>query len=321
MATILITGGAGFIGSHLADPLLDRGDTLILVDNFNDYYDPSLKRSRVAVIKEKYPTVTVYEQDFAEIEGMRKIFAAHKIDKICHLGAQAGVRYSLTNPFAYTHSNIIGTTVIFELAKEFKVPTVVYASSSSVYGGNKKVPFSEKDAVDKPVSLYAATKKSCELIAHTYHHLYGIKCTGLRFFTVYGAWGRPDMAYFSFTKNILEGKPIKVFNHGKMKRDFTFIGDIVPGIIAALDKEYEYEVFNLGNSQTVSLMEFIETIENLLGVTAKKEMTEMQAGDVVETFADVSKAKEMLGYSPGTTIKEGLQVFIEWYKEYYKIQQ
>ncbi len=319
MATILVTGVAGFIGSNTADALLKRGDTVIGIDNINDYYDPKLKEARLDHFFKDKENFTFYKTDISDLEEMKKIFKENKIDKICHLAAQAGVRYSLTHPYSYLKSNIDGTTVLFELAREFKIETVVYASSSSVYGDNKKQPFSEKDEVIHPISLYAATKKSNELLAYTYHSLFKINMTGLRFFTVYGPWGRPDMALFLFTDAILKGNKIDVFNYGKMMRDFTFITDIVSGIIASLDKESPYEIFNLGCGKQIELMKFISLIEQELGKTAEKNMMPIQPGDVPNSLADISHAKEKLGYVPQMDVKDGIKEFIKWYKEYYNI--
>ncbi|MBT4650990.1 NAD-dependent epimerase/dehydratase family protein [Candidatus Woesearchaeota archaeon] len=313
---ILVTGGAGFIGSHVVQALLNRGDEVVVVDNINDYYDVQLKKDRLKMILQE---VTFYELDIADLEGMRKVFFDNKIDQVCHLAAQAGVRYSLENPFAYEKANNVGTLNILELMKEFGVKDLVYASSSSVYGGNKKTPFSVEDNVDRPVSLYAATKKYNELIAHVYHHLYGLNCLGLRFFTVYGPLGRPDMALFKFTKAILEDKPIDVYNFGNMKRDFTFITDIVDGVVRSLDRvsEVKYSVLNLGNSNTVQLNRFIEIIEKELGKKAERNLMPLQPGDVPETFADIEKTKEVLSWEPKVGIEEGIKKFIDWYKGYY----
>lgn len=315
MATILITGIAGFIGSSTAHVLAGRGDTVIGVDNFNSYYDPTLKRSRAKRLEGK---ATIHEVDITDLEGLKKVFSQYKIDKVCHLAAQAGVRYSIENPFAYEQANNVGTLNILEMCRHQGIKTLVYASSSSVYGGNTKIPFSVEDAVDKPISLYAATKKYNELMAYTYHHLFGLHCTGLRFFTVYGPWGRPDMALFKFTENTLQGKPIDVYNHGKMKRDFTYVSDIVAGIIASLDKSYPYEVFNLGNSSTVELNYFIECVEKELGKNAIRNLMPMQPGDVPETSADIDKSRKMLGFDPKVKIEEGIREFIKWYRDYYK---
>lgn len=318
MKKILVTGAAGFIGSHVAKALLKRGDSVVGVDNLNDYYDVNLKKDRIEKFIGKEKNFVFVKADFSDYNSMEKIFKKYKFDVICHLGAQAGVRYSIENPFAYEKSNALGTLVMFELARRYNVPKVVFASSSSVYGNNKKTPFSVKDNVDLPISLYAATKKYNELQAHTYHHLYGIKMTGLRFFTVYGPWGRPDMALFKFTKKIMNGEPIEVYNNGDMKRDFTYIDDAVFGVIAAIDKNFEYKIFNLGNSDTVELKYFIECIEKQLGKKAKKKMLPMQMGDVKETFADIEESRKELGFKPKTKIEKGIKEFVKWYKEYYK---
>ncbi len=319
MSKYLITGSAGFIGFHVSKKLLDRGDIVIGVDNLNDYYDPKLKEDRLNILK-KYEYFTFYKVDISDYDSLKEIFEKHKIDKVFNPAAQAGVRYSLENPFAYEKSNILGFLNILELCVKYEIKNLVYASSSSVYGNNKKIPFSENDNVDHPISLYAATKKSNELMAHVYHHLYGLKTTGLRYFTVYGPWGRPDMALFKFTKNIIERKPIDVYNYGKMKRDFTYIDDIVDGTISALDKDYDYEIFNLGNNKTVELNYFIEVIEKELNKKAIKNLMPIQPGDVPETFADIEKAKKMLRYDPKTKIEEGIKQFIKWYREYYDVQ-
>jgi UDP-glucuronate 4-epimerase len=315
MATILLTGAAGFIGSWTAHTLADRGDTVIGLDNFNDYYDPRLKRARAKRLEGK---IRFVEADIADQAAVKKIFTENKIDQVCHLAAQAGVRYSLENPFAYETANNVGTLVLLEATRHAGVKSFIYASSSSVYGGNTKVPFSVEDNVDKPISLYAATKKYNELMAYTYHHLYGIHTTGLRFFTVYGPWGRPDMALFKFTDAILKNKPIEVYNYGKMKRDFTFVTDIVAGIIGSLDKNYPYEIFNLGNSNTVELSYFIECIEKELGKKAEKKLMELQPGDVPETYADIEHSRQKIGFSPKIKIEEGIREFVTWYKDYYK---
>lgn len=314
--TILVTGGAGFIGYHTIKALLARGDKVITVDNFNPYYDPTLKHARIETIKDK---IKLYQADIADYDAMKKIFAENKIDQICHLAAQAGVRYSLTDPFSYERSNGLGTLNLLELARHNNIKDFIYASSSSVYGKSKKIPFKETDKCDTPMSLYAATKRYNELQAHCYHDLYGLKTTGLRFFTVYGPYGRPDLSLFKFTKNILENKPIDVYNQGKMKRDFTYVSDIVSGILASLDKAYPCEVFNLGRGQQVDLMEFIELIEKYLGKKAEKNMMPMQPGDVPATHADITKAKKKLGYNPKVSVKEGVKHFIDWYREYYKV--
>jgi UDP-glucuronate 4-epimerase len=318
--TILLTGCAGFIGMHTALALLKKGDNVIGVDNLNEYYDPSLKESRLEIIKntggEMFKFFKIDLEDYASLENVFKEF---KITQICHLGAQAGVRYSLQKPFVYETSNILGTLNLLELCRHYQVKSFIYASSSSIYGANKKIPFSESDVTESPISLYAATKKSTELIAHSYHHLFNINCTGLRFFTVYGPYGRPDMALFSFTKNIIEGKEIELFNHGNMKRDFTYVDDVVSGIISALEKNYEWEIFNLGNSHPEDLKHFVECIENALGLRANIKLMPMQPGDVLETYADTSKAEKMLGFKPKTQLVEGVKEFVKWYREYYKV--
>jgi len=312
---ILVTGGAGFIGMHVARKLIESGHSVVIVDNFNDYYDVKVKEDRIKEVS----SAKVYRADVSDFEKMKEIFSNEKFDKICHLAAQAGVRYSLENPFAYMQSNDVGTLNLLECCRQFNVKDFVFASSSSVYGGNSKIPFSEEDNVDKPISLYAATKKSNELMAHVYSHLFGIRCTGLRFFSVYGEFGRPDMATWIFTKNILDGKPIDVFNHGKMKRDFTYIADIVDGVVKALMKPFSYEIFNLGNHEPVELLYFISLIEKELGVKASKKMMEIQPGDVPVTYADNSKAKKMLDWEPKTSIEEGISKFVKWFKEYYEL--
>ena len=314
---ILVTGSAGFIGFHTARKLLVMGREVIGIDNFNDYYDPGVKISRNEIL-EKNENYKLYRGNLEDLSFVKKVFEENKIDKICHLAAQAGVRYSLTHPHTYIQSNLVGFTNIIDEAKNHQVKTFVYASSSSVYGNNKKYPFSVKDNVDHPISLYAASKKANELIAHVYHHLYGLNCTGLRFFTVYGTYGRPDLAIFLFTKAILEDQPINVFNFGKCKRDFTYIDDIVSGILASLEKSYPYEIFNLGNNNPVELEYMIECIEKELGKKAIKNYMPLQPGDVPETYADIDHSKEMLGYEPKTSIEEGLGVFVKWYREYYQ---
>lgn len=314
MATILLTGAAGFIGSWTAEALAAKGHTVVGVDNFNDYYDVNLKRDRAKRLQDR---VKIHEADVADYKKMEAVFDAHKIDQVCHLAAQAGVGYSLKNPFAYEASNNLGTLTLLELSRHKKVNSFVYASSSSVYGGNTKTPFSVTDTVEKPISLYAATKRYNELMAYTYHHLYGMNCTGLRFFTVYGPWGRPDMALFKFTKAILEDKPIDVYNHGKMKRDFTYITDIVAGVVSSLEHNYPYEIFNLGNSNPVDLNYFIELIEKTCGKKAQKRMLPMQPGDVPETSADIDKSKKMLGFEPKVSIEQGIKEFTNWYFKYY----
>ncbi len=315
---ILVTGAAGFIGFHLCKKLLDMGDMVIGVDNMNNYYDPNLKKARLNILK-KYSKFIFFKEDIHNFDGLKKIFQEYKIEVICNLAAQAGVRYSIKDPFSYQKSNMEGFLNIIELARHFKIKNFIYASSSSVYGKNKKVPFSVEDKVDSPVSLYGATKKANELIAHAYHHLYKIPCTGLRYFTVYGPWGRPDMAYFLFTDAIIKEKPIKVFNYGDMKRDFTYIDDIIEGTIAAINKVFPFEIFNLGNSKPVSLMKFIATLEQLLGKEAKKEFLPIQPGDVPETYAEIGKSTQLLGFKPQTPLNKGLEKFVNWYKEYYRV--
>ena len=315
---IFVTGTAGFIGMHLAESLLNDGHEVVGLDNFNDYYDVSIKEARSARLEGR-KGYTAVQGDLADYELLSMLCREHKFDRVCHLAAQAGVRYSIQNPAAYQKANLEGHLNILEACRHAKIPRLIYASSSSVYGGNKKIPFSETDPVDNPVSLYAATKKADELMSHTYTHLYGLRTVGLRFFTVYGPWGRPDMAYWTFTEAMLKGKAIPVFNHGKMERDFTYITDIVAGVKAALFAEglEPYEIFNLGNSKPENLMDFIKTLADALGVEPKMEMLPMQPGDVPVTFADVSKARKKLGYDPSTPISKGLPEFVKWYKEYF----
>jgi UDP-glucuronate 4-epimerase len=319
LETYLVTGAAGFIGFHVSRALLERGDGVIGLDNLNDYYDVSLKENRLRILQDNQQFI-FYEEDLVNMEGLAKIFSDNSIRVVCNMAAQAGVRYSLVNPFAYQKSNLEGFLNLIHLAKQNKVDNFVYASSSSVYGNNKKVPFSVKDPVDHPISLYAATKKANELTAHTYSHLYGLPCTGLRLFTVYGPWGRPDMALFIFTKAILSGRPIEVYNYGEMKRDFTYIDDIVQGVLASLDRPVPYAVYNLGNSRTVDLLYFIECIEKALGKKAKKKLLPMQPGDVAETYADISESQIDLGFLPETRIEEGIEHFILWYRSFYGIE-
>ncbi len=316
--TILVTGSAGFIGFHTAKALLDREDFVIGIDNFNDYYDVQLKENRNKILEE-HKNFKLYRSDFSDYQEVEKIFKENKINKICHLGAQAGVRYSLENPHAYIKSNIEGTLNLLELARINKVKDFVFASSSSVYGNQEKAPFSETDNVDTPISIYAATKKSNELMAHTYHHLYGLNCTGLRFFTVIGPWGRPDMALFKFTRLIASDKPIEVYNQGKHQRDFTYVDDIVKGVLTAIDNPFKYEIINLGNNQPEELLDFITYIEKYLNKKAKKELKPMQPGDVHKTYADISKAQKLLNYKPETDLEKGIEEFVKWYKEYYKV--
>jgi UDP-glucuronate 4-epimerase len=367
---ILVTGTGGFIGFHLAKKLLERGDTVVGIDNINDYYDVNLKYARLAetgisgqaekwhylVKSNKYPRYSFMRMNLEDRDKLMELFEYHKFDKVCNLAAQAGVRYSLQNPDAYIYSNIVGFINILEACRHNNIKHLIYASSSSVYGNNTKMPLSTTDNVDHPISLYAATKKSNELMAHTYSHLFGLPSTGLRFFTVYGPWGRPDMALFLFTQAILENRPIKVFNNGKMVRDFTYIDDIIEGVIRVIDNPPQrgdhvdqvdevgkivastsnqstkksnsiskfstpapYKIYNIGNSSPVQLMDYISAIEQTLGKTAKKEFLPMQLGDVPRTEADVSDLVENLGYKPDTPVEVGIEKFIEWYKMYFDL--
>ena len=316
--TTFVTGVAGFIGFHTAKALLERGTRVIGIDNLNTYYDVSLKKARLAQLI-PHDNFTFYHKNINNFDALQKIFSQHHIDKICNLAAQAGVRYSIENPFTYQESNIKGFLNLLEMARKFPVHNFVFASSSSVYGNNTKLPFSVEDNVDTPISLYAATKRSDELMAFTYSHLYNIPLTGLRYFTVYGPWGRPDMALFIFTSAILNERPIDIYNFGKMKRDFTYIDDIVDGTISSLNNPFKYELFNLGNSKTVQLMDLITLIEEELGIEAKKKFLPLQPGDVPETYADIEKTKKMLDFNPKTSIKTGIQKFIAWYRNYYTI--
>ncbi len=315
--TILVTGSAGFIGFHTAKKLLEMGVFVIGLDNFNDYYDPNLKEARNKIL-EQNSNYKLYRGDLSDEVFINKVFKENKIDKVCHLAAQAGVRYSLVNPNAYVKSNLVGFVNILEAVRHNNVKDFVYASSSSVYGNNKKIPFSVDDQVNEPISLYAATKKSNELLAYSYHHLFGINATGLRFFTVMGPFGRPDMAPMLFADAISKGETIKVFNFGKMRRDFTYVEDIVDGIILSLDQVKDYHIFNLGNNKPVELEYFISCIENELGKTAIKQYLEMQPGDVPETFADIEYTKINLGWEPKKSIEESVSLFVKWYKEYFK---
>ncbi len=333
---ILVTGAAGFIGMHASQRLLARGDEVVGVDNLNDYYDPTLKEARLARLT-PHPAFRFVKMDVADRAGMEQLFATEKFDRVIHLAAQAGVRYSLQNPQAYIDSNVVGFMNVLEGCRYSKVQHLVYASSSSVYGGNTKMPFSERDSVDHPVSIYAATKKANELMAHTYSHLYGLPTTGLRFFTVYGPWGRPDMALFLFTKAILEGRPIDVFNHGKMKRDFTYVDDIVEGVIRTLDRTAEpdaafdsdqpdpgrskapFRVFNIGNHDPVQLMDFVAAIETTLGMSAQKNFMPLQDGDVPATYADTEALNAWTGFAPATSVQEGVARFVAWYRDYYRV--
>lgn len=333
---IMVTGTAGFIGNHLALRLLERGDEVIGIDNLNDYYDVSLKIDRLARIKD-HPNFTDVRLDIADRAGMEDVFKKHRPQKVVNLAAQAGVRYSLINPHAYMDSNIIGFMNILEGCRHTQVEHLVYASSSSVYGANESMPFSVHDNVDHPLSLYAASKKANELMAHTYSNLYQLPTTGLRFFTVYGPWGRPDMALFLFTKAILAGEKIDVFNYGKHRRDFTYIDDIVEGVIRTLDHNAQpnpdwsgakpdpgtskapWRVYNIGNQNPVELLTYIETLERFLGRTAEKNLLPLQPGDVPDTYADVEALVADVGYKPGTSIEEGIERFVGWYRDYYRI--
>ncbi|MFP4013823.1 MAG: NAD-dependent epimerase/dehydratase family protein [Chitinispirillaceae bacterium] len=312
---ILVTGNAGFIGFHLTRTLLDQGVEVAGIDSVNDYYDPTLKEKRLELLAE-YNNFHFHRLDLCDYEGCREVFSKFSPQKVCHLAAQAGVRYSLSHPFAYQKSNSEGFLNMLELARHHDVKNFVYASSSSVYGANTKLPFSENDPVDHPISLYAATKRSNELTAYCYSHLFKMPTSGLRFFTVYGPWGRPDMALFLFTKAILEGKPIDVFNHGKMKRNFTYVDDVVDGIMKVLDNPRPCEVYNIGNDRAEELLDFIKVIEQKLNRKATLNMMPMQPGDVPATVADISKMKQ-LGFEPRTDIKEGISRFVDWYVNYY----
>ena len=314
---ILVTGSAGFIGSNVSKALLERGDEVVGFDNFNDYYDVSLKEYRNKEL-EGYESFKLYRANIEDKKELEKIFKKEKIDKVCHLAAQAGVRYSIENPYVYGITNLAGFINIIHLSKEADIKHFVYASSSSVYGDNEKVPYSETDSVEQPISLYAATKRANELIAYTYHHLYDMKTIGLRFFTVYGPAGRPDMAYFKFANKMVKGEEIDVYNYGKeLKRDFTYIDDIVDGVLKAIDCDYENEIFNLGKGSPDELGVFINLLEKHMEIKAKKNLLPMQQGDVMITYADTSKTERMLGYKPSITMDEGLERFVEWYKEYY----
>lgn len=328
---ILVTGAAGFIGMHVAKALLERGDHVVGIDNLNDYYSVQLKLDRLKQL-EPFENFSFQKIDIADTQAMQSLFDEGKFDRVVHLAAQAGVRYSLINPMAYVQSNLVGFANILEQCRHHNIEHLVYASSSSVYGANKKVPFSESDNVDHPVSLYAATKKSNELMAHTYSHLYRLPTTGLRFFTVYGPWGRPDMSPSLFASAILEGRPIDVFNHGKMRRDFTYIDDITEGVVRVLDRIPEpdptfdranpdpatsdapYRIYNIGNNQPVELMTFIETLEEIIGKRAQKNMLPMQAGDVEETYAELARLKSDVGFAPNTSIRQGVVNFMLWYR-------
>ena len=312
---ILVTGAAGFVGFHLTMSLLKDGTQVLGVDNLNDYYDVKLKNDRLNLLK-KNPNFIFKKLDISCNESISKSFEDFNPNIVVNLAAQAGVRYSLKNPFAYTDSNLVGFVNVIELCRKYDVKGLIYASSSSVYGKNSKIPFSALDRTDNPISLYAATKKANELIAHSYSHLYNLNTTGLRYFTVYGPWGRPDMAYYKFANNIMNNKPIQIFNHGKMKRDFTYIDDIVTGTKLAIEKNHKCEIFNLGNNKSEKIMDFVKLIEKNFGKKAKIEMEAMQLGDVKETYADIEKSKEVLGYSPAINLDKGIKLFIDWYKKY-----
>jgi UDP-glucuronate 4-epimerase len=333
---VLVTGAAGFIGSATARRLLARGDEVVGLDNLNDYYDVNLKKARLALLQ-KEPRFRFVLLDLANREGMDALFRAERFDRVVHLGAQAGVRYSIENPHVYVDSNVVGTLHVLEGCRHHGVQHLVYASTSSVYGANTKMPFSVHQNVDHPLSLYAATKKANELMAHTYASLYGLPVTGLRFFTVYGPWGRPDMALFLFTRNILQGKPIDVFNYGKHRRDFTYVDDIVGGVVAALDhvatgnaawdsdrpdpgtSKAPYRLYNIGNAQPVDLMHYIEVLEQRLGRKAEKNLLPLQQGDVPDTWADVEDLVTDVGYRPATPVETGVSRFVDWYLDYHKV--
>jgi len=335
-STVLVTGAAGFIGYHVADRLLAAGTPVVGLDNLNDYYDPTLKAARLARLGGR-PGFRFVKLDLSDRQGITELFTTERFDRVIHLAAQAGVRYSLTNPHAYADSNLVGFLHILEGCRHTDVAHLTYASSSSVYGANTTMPFSVHDNVDHPLSLYAATKKANELMAHTYSHLYGLPTTGLRFFTVYGPWGRPDMAMFLFTKAILAGRPIDVFNHGQMRRDFTYIDDIVEGVLrvsertATPDPAWQgetpdpgtsrapYRIYNIGNNQPVELMDVIATLERELGQTAVKNMLPMQPGDVPATYADIDDLARDVGFRPATPIAEGLRRFVAWYRQFYGV--
>jgi UDP-glucuronate 4-epimerase len=333
---ILVTGVAGFIGMHTAQRLLARGDAVVGIDNLNDYYDVQLKLDRLKQL-EAHGGFRFERLDLADRAGMERLFAQHRFERVIHLAAQAGVRYSLQNPHAYVDANLVGFLHVLEGCRHHAVGHLAYASSSSVYGGNTRMPFSEHDSVDHPISLYAATKKANELMAHTYSHLYGLPTTGLRFFTVYGPWGRPDMALFKFTRAILAGEAIEVYNHGQMRRDFTYIDDIVEGVVRVADRVAEadegfdaerpdpaassapYRVYNIGNHEPVDLMEFIETLEAALRRKADKLLLPMQDGDVPATYADTEALAAAVGFAPKTSVAEGVRRFVQWYRDYYRI--
>lgn len=340
----LVTGAAGFIGFHLAKALMARGDEVVGLDSVNSYYDPQLKEARIAELDRLAPAwpggAAAYElvrANLADQTAVEAVFARHRFDRVVHLAAQAGVRYSIENPHAYVESNLVGFTNILEACRHARVPHLTYASTSSVYGANTTLPFSERNGADHPIQFYAATKRANELMAHSYSHLFGLPTTGLRFFTVYGPWGRPDMALFLFTKNILAGEPIKVFNHGRHTRDFTYVEDIVEGVIrASLDvaapdpawnsaapnpssSSAPFRIFNIGNNAPVSLLRYIEAIEREIGRKARMEMLPLQQGDVPETFADISALTAATGFAPKTSVDEGVAAFVRWYRDYYRV--
>lgn len=333
----LVTGSAGFIGYHVAERLLAAGHQVVGIDNLNDYYDVGLKLARLELLADK-PAFQFIKLDLADREGMAQLFTEHQFQRVIHLGAQAGVRYSLENPLAYADSNLIGHLNVLEGCRHNKVEHLLYASSSSVYGLNRKLPFATEDSVDHPISLYAATKKANELMSHSYSHLYGLPTTGLRFFTVYGPWGRPDMALFKFTKAILAGDSIDVYNHGEMHRDFTYIDDIAESIVrlqavipqpnadwtveqgSPATSSAPYHVYNIGNSSPVKLMKYISALEQALGIEARKNMLPMQPGDVLDTSADTAELYRVIGFKPETSVEEGVKRFVEWYKSFYKAQ-
>ena len=333
---VLVTGAAGFIGFHVSSRLLARGDEVVGLDNINDYYDVRLKEARLKMLRE-HKNFSFHRMDLSDREAMDALFRREKIQRVIHLAAQAGVRYSITNPHVYVDSNVTGFLHVLEGCRHNSIEHLVYASTSSVYGANTELPFSVHHNVDHPISLYAATKKANELMAHTYAHLYRLPTTGLRFFTVYGPWGRPDMALFLFTKAILEGTAIDVFNNGKMMRDFTYVADIVEGVVRALDRvaapdsawnsnkpdsatsSAPYRLYNIGNNQPVQLMDFIGALEDALGMEAKKNFLPLQAGDVPATYADVADLEREVGFRPATPIKEGVKSFVDWYRKFYAV--
>jgi len=314
--TILVTGGAGFIGSALASRLFAEGHHVVVVDNFNEYYDTKLKRDRVAML---IPGVPVYFLDITNRSALAALCKTYNFDVVCHMAAQAGVRYSVEAPEVHVQTNVLGTQTLLEVMKDHEVKHMVYASTSSAYGISTTSPFAEHAKADKPVSVYGATKRAGELLAHSYYQQYGIETTALRFFTVYGPWSRPDMAMLKFAQKMTAGEPIEIYNNGNLRRDFTYIDDIVEGFVAAIKKPLGYEVVNLGNGRPVELMQFVELLEKSLGVQAQKRMLPMQQGDVFETYADTSKAKELLGFQAVTAFEQGIEVFARWYREYYKV--